>query len=136
MTYEAKLMCGVILLTVPTIQYGGFFLLQVASGKYSKLELTPFQKGMFRAGHAHAGVLVLLSLITELMLDGVSMSSTLTWALRIAFPLSAILVSGGFFAAAAGKGLTKPSKGIFVLYAGVTLLAAALIITGIGLISQ
>lgn len=136
MTYEAKLMCGVILLTVPTIQYGGFFLLQVASGKYSKLELTPFQKGMFRAGHAHAGVLVLLSLITELMLDGVAMSPTLTWALRIAFPLSAILVSGGFFAAAAGKGLTKPSKGIFVLYAGVTLLAAALIITGIGLISQ
>lgn len=136
MTYEAKLMCGVILLTVPTIQYGGFFLLQVASGKYSKLELTPFQKGMFRAGHAHAGVLVLLSLITELMLDGVMMSPTLTWALRISFPLSAILVSGGFFAAAAGKSVTKPGKGIVILYAGVSLLAIALIITGIGLISQ
>jgi hypothetical protein len=27
MTREARMMCGIILITVPTIQYGGYFLL-------------------------------------------------------------------------------------------------------------
>jgi hypothetical protein len=55
MTSLTKLFCGIILLTVPTIQYGGYFLLTILSGK-SNLPLTDFQKSMFRAGHVHAGV--------------------------------------------------------------------------------
>lgn len=135
MSNEAKLMCGIILLTVPTIQFGGYFLLSVLSGKYEKAAFTPFQKSMFRAGHAHAGVLVLLSLICELLLDEVNLSAGTTWILRAAFPLSAILISGGFFAAAIGKGVTRPQKGINLLYAGVFILAAALITSGISLVN-
>lgn len=131
---SAKLMCGIIILTVPTIQYGGFFLLQLISGKYQKLELTSFQKSMFRAGHAHAGVLVLLSLIAEILLDNTELGMTMNWIIRAAYPLSAILVSAGFFAAAAGKGVTRPQKGIIILYLGVILLMMALIITGIALV--
>lgn len=134
MSYEAKLMCGIILLTVPTIQFGGYFLLSVLSGKYDKAEFTPFQKSMFRAGHAHAGVLVLLSLICELLLDELALNTGIVWGLRSAFPLSAILVSGGFFAGAAGKGVTKPQKGIALLYGGVVILAVALVVSGIGLL--
>ena len=62
MTPVSKLMCGIILLTVPTIEYGGYFLLSILSGK-QKIALTDFQKSMFRAGHAHAGVLVILALL-------------------------------------------------------------------------
>jgi hypothetical protein len=68
MTTETRITCGIILLTVPTIQYGGYFLLSILSGK-SKLSLTDFQKSMFRAGHAHAGVLVMLALIAEVLTD-------------------------------------------------------------------
>lgn len=134
MSYEAKLMCGIIILTVPSIQFGGYFLLRVLSGRFDNAAFTPFQKSMFRAGHAHAGVLVILSIVCEILLDEVAFTDGTVWLLRIAFPLSVILVSGGFFAAAVGKRVTQPQSGIKILYAGVFILAATLIATGVGLI--
>jgi hypothetical protein len=134
MTDIAKLMCGAILLSVPTIEYGGYFLLSILSGKYSEMGLTGFQRSMFRAGHAHAGVLVILAIVAQILADYATLSDGLTWFTRIGFPVSAILVSGGFFGAAAGKGRTTPGPMIWVLYAGVLFLAASLIVLGIGLL--
>ncbi|MGC9342240.1 MAG: hypothetical protein ACP5E3_06040 [Bacteroidales bacterium] len=134
MTEITKLMCGAILLSVPTIEYGGFFLLSVLFGKYSEMGLNSFQKAMFRAGHAHAGVLVILALVAQILADYATLSDGLLWFSRVGFPISAILVSGGFFGAAAGKGREKPGPMIWILYAGVLLLAASLIILGIGLL--
>ncbi|HVI47768.1 MAG TPA: hypothetical protein VM802_23045 [Chitinophaga sp.] len=134
MTTAAKMMCGVILITVPTIEYGGYFLLTVLSGRRDNMQLTPFQKSMFRAGHAHAGVLVILSLVVQLLADESWLSPSITWFVRIAVPLSAILVSGGFFAAAIGEQRQKPSGLIIILYTGVLLLAAAMITLGVGLL--
>jgi hypothetical protein len=127
-------MCGIILLTVPSIQYGGYFLLRVLSGKQDKMALTDFQKSMFRAGHAHAGVLVIFSLIAEILTDYAGLSPVFEQVVRIGFPLAAILVSGGFFAAAAGKNISKPTKSIWVLYLGVFVLAISLVTLGLGLI--
>jgi hypothetical protein len=56
MTNKTRITSGYILLSVPTIIYGGYFLLSVMSGQHQELALTEFQKSMFRAGHAHAGV--------------------------------------------------------------------------------
>lgn len=134
MSYLSKLMCGIILLSVPTIQYGGYFLLQLLSGKYSELGLNPFQRSMFRAGHAHAGVLVILALIAQILIDYAKLPIGWEWVARIGFPLASILVSAGFFGGAAGKGITKPTKLIWILYAGVLTLFVALLILGIGLI--
>jgi hypothetical protein len=53
MTDATKLIAGLLMITVPTIEFGGTFLLSVLSGKHS--EFTGFQRSMFRAGHAHAG---------------------------------------------------------------------------------
>jgi hypothetical protein len=135
MTSLSKLMCGIILFTIPTIQYGGYFLLTVITGK-DKTPFTDFQKAMFRAGHAHAGVLVIISLIAQLLIDNTNVNRTTEWILRISFPLAAILVSGGFFASAAGQGITKPNSSIAILYAGVLLLASALVYLGIALIKS
>jgi hypothetical protein len=134
MTSSSKLMSGIILLTVPTIQYGGYFLLQLLSGMHSGLALTDFQRSMFRAGHAHAGVLVMFALLMQLMIDHAAISETMKWMARIGFPLAAILISTGFFGAASGKGITQPTSMISILYAGMAVLAAALIICGVGLV--
>lgn len=91
---------------------------------------------MFRAGHAHAGVLVILSLITQMLIDYAGVGKNIELVLRMAFPLAAILISGGFFATAAGKQLTKPTSGIWILYTGVIVLAIAVVILGIDLISN
>jgi hypothetical protein len=136
MTKETKKMAGIIILTVPTIAYGGYFLLTVLSGQADDLALTDFQKSMFRAGHAHAGVLVILSLVALLYVDAARLSPAWKWAVRVSFPLAAILVSGGFFAAAIGRGLTQPNEFIAILFVGVFVLIFGLITLGVGLMRK
>lgn len=135
MDYITRLTCGIIVLTIPTIQYGGYFLLQLLTRKID-LPLTEFQRSMFRAGHAHAGVLVMLAIIAEILLQYAKLPVSLIWLVRIGFPLAAVLVSGGFFGAAAGQNITKPTSLIFLLYAGILLLFVSLLLLGIGLIRK
>jgi hypothetical protein len=73
MTDATKLIAGLLLISVPTIQFGGTFLLSILSGKHS--EVTEFQRSMFRAGHAHAGVLVILSLVAQVFTDEADLSA-------------------------------------------------------------
>jgi drug/metabolite transporter superfamily protein YnfA len=62
-----RISIGSILLTVPTIQFGGYFLLtQMGKDRVIRTEL---QRAYYRAGHAHAGVLVLLALIVQLTIE-------------------------------------------------------------------
>ena len=56
---------GIILLVVITIAYGGTFLLKVSRGG---VPVNDLQRSFFRAGHAHAGVLVILGLVVRLCL--------------------------------------------------------------------
>ncbi|MEQ8674752.1 MAG: hypothetical protein RLP44_31960 [Aggregatilineales bacterium] len=132
MSDEARLAVGIILLTVPTIEYGGYFLLSLymkpADG-FSNLQLS-----MFRAGHAHAGVIVILSLVLQLFVDSADLSSSLAWFVRIGAPLSAILISAGFFASVRSSEQTRPDGLIRIVYAGALLLMASLVVLGVGLI--
>jgi hypothetical protein len=134
LTWASQLMIGITLLTVPTIQYGGTFLLSVLRGRYTVFNEK--QKAFFRAGHAHAGVLVILSILAQLLVASSALPGGLGWAVRIAFPLSAILISGGFFGAGAGASEdgTRVGKLINLLWLGSVMLAAALLVLGIGLL--
>ena len=71
---EARLVAGVIVLTVPTIMYGGLTLLGILTKGMAglapgRLALDDTQWALFRAGHAHAGVWVVLSLVIQVLLD-------------------------------------------------------------------
>src|SRR5215468_5519074 len=114
MTDATKLIAGILLISVPTIEFGGTFLLSVLSGKHS--ELTEFQRSMFRAGHAHAGVLVILALVAQLFTDQASLSAPIGWAVRIGFAAAPLLVSGGFFGAALGRGRSSLCYGAAFLH--------------------
>jgi hypothetical protein len=74
MTREARLMSGIILITVPTIQYGGYFLLTSLMNKSSGYMENPLRQNFFRAGHAHAGVIVILSLVCQILADAAVLS--------------------------------------------------------------
>lgn len=93
-------------ISLPTVMFGGYALLGAAGDK-----LTAEQRGLFRAGHAHAGVLLILSLVYELTIAGVALSLTVQ-QLGCALLVAGILLqSGGFFYRAflgpAGKQLTR-----------------------------
>jgi len=135
MSEQTKITVGIILLTMPTIQYGGFFLLKILNGKTS-IPFTDFQKTMFRAGHAHAGVLVMLAIIAQFLIDASNVSASITFFLRLGFTLSPVMISGGFFASAIGNGVVKPNALIKILYFGVALLAVVLIYLGVVLIKS
>jgi hypothetical protein len=91
------LLSGIILITVPTIQYGGYFLLTSLMDKGSGYTNNLLRQNFFRAGHAHAGVIVILSLVCQILADAAVLPSPLVWFVRIGVPLSAILISIGIF---------------------------------------
>src|SRR5438093_1548608 len=97
MTREARMISGIILITVPTIQYGGYFLLTSLMNKGSGYMENPLRQNFFRAGHAHAGVIVILSLVCQMLADAATLPAPLLWFVRIGVPLAAILISAGFF---------------------------------------
>jgi len=83
MTREARVMSGIILITVPTIQYGGYFLLTSLMNKSSGYMDNPLRQNFFRAGHAHAGVIVILSLICQILADSATLPNPLLWFVRM-----------------------------------------------------
>ncbi len=132
MSDPTRTLAGVILLTIVTIEFGGWFLTKIARGQ---VPMTDFQKAFARAGHAHAGVLVILSLVGLLYVDQTSLSGFWLWIGRLALPVAAILMSGGFFASSAGKNVTQPNKFLAILWVGAASLAVGALTLGIGLIA-
>lgn len=132
MSFAARLMVGVTLVTVPTVVFGGLTLLGVvtsgAAGLAPGIELTPIQQTLYRAGHAHAGVLVILSVVLQIVLDHARLGAGLSWSARVGAPAAAVLVSGGFFGLAHAPPLRT------LLYAGALLVVWATVVAGVGLL--
>jgi hypothetical protein len=128
----ARLMVGLTIIVVPTIEFGGYFLLsQIGS---SRIIRTSMQRTFYRAGHAHAGVLVLLALIGQLLVDSTGLSEGLQWGVRLGLFFAPMLVSGGFFFAAPREESGPPARFIVLIYAGALLLALSLVGLGLGLL--
>ena len=134
MTREARLMSGIILITVPTIQYGGYFLLTSLVNKASGYMDNPLRQKFFRAGHAHAGVIVILSLVCQVLADSAVLPAPFVWLVRIGLPLSALLISAGFFFSMLPPTATQPSGAISLIYVGAVILAVSVLTLGVGLI--
>lgn len=132
MSPDTRLMCGIALILIPTIVYGGLTILGVITngglGAPAPKNLSPSQAAFYRAGHAHAGVLTLLALFLQIAVDYAVMPPSLVWPVRIGAVASALFVSGGFFGVAHVRALR------IVLYTGALLLIATTLIVGIGLI--
>ena len=132
MSPDARLMCGISLILIPTIVYGGLTVLGVVSngalGMPAPKNLSPSQISFYRAGHAHAGVLTLLALFLQMALDFAAIPAALVWPSRVAAVAAALCVSGGFFAVAHARAL----RGL--LYLGALLVIATTLTVGIGLI--
>src|SRR5467141_5306974 len=115
MTREARLLSGIVLITVPTIQYGGYFLLRSLVDKGSGYMDNALRQNFFRAGHAHAGVIVILSLLSQIFVDAAVLPEPLQWLIRIGVPASAILISGGFFFSMLSPAAAAPSRAVYLI---------------------
>lgn len=129
----ARFTAGVLLLTIVTVELGGTYLLRIARGV---VPATPFQMSFARAGHAHAGVLVILALVCQLYVDAVGVHGLVETVARVGVALAAILISAGFFLSSAGRDRTKPNALIALVYVGATSLAAGTLTLGFALITS
>jgi len=134
MTREARTMAGIILLTIPTIQYGGYFLLTSLVDRKSHYMDNALRQNFFRAGHAHAGVFVILSLVCQVLADSATLPELWLWVARVAVPLAAILLPAGFFLSIAPPTATQPNGFVSLIYAGAVSLAAGVLSLGVGLL--
>ena len=123
---------GILLLSIVAIQYGGTFLLRVFTGG---VPTTDFQKSFFRAGHAHAGVLVILGLLSTILVDATRLDGLAQIVARDGAALGAIGMSAGFFLSAIGKDRQKPNRLIVLLWLGAASVAAGVVTLGIGLLT-
>jgi hypothetical protein len=129
---EARLTAGVLLLSVVAVESGGLYMLRIIRRQTAA---TGFQIAFSRAGHAHAGVLVVFGLVCQLYADTIGLGQPLATIARSGVPLAAILMPAGFFFASAGAGRTEPNRFIWLVYAGGISLALGVVTLGIGVLA-
>lgn len=122
---------GILILAVATIAYGGTFVLRVTRGGVPATEL---QRRFYRAGHAHAGVLVILALTTQPYVDAAGLSGPAGWLARSGVAAAAILMPAGFFLSVLGRDVQRPNRLIVLLWAGAAILVAGVLTLGVGLL--
>jgi hypothetical protein len=94
----------------------------------------PLRQNFFRAGHAHAGVIVLLSLICQMLADSARLPISFLWFIRVGVPLAAVLISAGFFFSVLPPAATQPNGAVSLIYVGAVVLAVAVVSLGLGLL--
>ncbi len=135
MSRESRLTAGVLLILMPAVVYGGTSILSLLVGDpgYAQNEL---RQDLWRAGHAHAGVLLILSLVTLRYVDEATLPEGLKRLTRHAIPAAAVLLPAAFFLSVLSPEATEPNALIYLAYAGAASLAVGLLILGVGLIRR
>ena|SRR5919108_5017627 len=124
-----RLLPIISVLSLVTVEYGGYALLGLLTGE----GLSQFKQTFFRAGHAHAGVLLVLSLVYFIYLGRTRFSRGTQWVAGILLLLGILAQSGGFFLHLALGRPGEGSAGTVLTPIGALLIAAALITLAFGL---
>lgn len=135
MSPDSRRLAGILLIVMPTVIYGGATILTllVRDPAYAA---NPMRQDLWRAGHAHAGVLLVLSLVVLRYVDEANLADPLKRFVRSAVPSSAILLPAAFFFSMLSPDATEPSAVINLAYVGGVILAAGLLTLGIGLVRK
>lgn len=132
MSDESRILAGILILSLVTVETGGLYLVKLWRAPGTA---TPFQIGFARAGHAHAGVLLIVGLLCQVYADQTAQSGAWDWLSRSGAPAAAILMPAGFFLASLGEGRERPSGLIALVFAGAGILALGLTSLGVGLLT-
>src|SRR5688500_20269600 len=114
-------LAGTLLLTVVAIESGGYYMLSLWTRRQAK---TPFQVGFHRAGHAHAGVLVILSLVVQIYVDATGLEGVTGTIARNGVPPAAIPMPAGFFPSTWQQNAERPTALGVLIYLRAPSLAA------------
>jgi hypothetical protein len=133
MSPESRRHAGLLLVIMPFVVYGGVSILSLLMSDPGYRQ-NALRQDLWRAGHAHAGVLLILSLVALRYIDEARLSDGMKRLLRTAFPSTAILLPVAFFLSVLRPDATEPNALIYLAYVGATILVIAMLALGIGLI--
>jgi hypothetical protein len=63
MSRESRMLAGILLVVLPSVMYGGLTLLTMLTGNVPGYADNPLRQNLWRAGHANAGVYLVLWLV-------------------------------------------------------------------------
>ncbi|MDF5753820.1 hypothetical protein [Spongiactinospora sp. TRM90649] len=125
---------GVLLITVPAVAFGGMTLLAHLTRNIPGYLDNPTRRSLWRAGHAHAGVLVLFALVAMLYVDQAALSEGVKELVRTLIVAAPILMPLGFFLSVVRPRDTKPNILIWLTVLGGVGLGVGTLTLGIGLV--
>jgi hypothetical protein len=135
MTYESRRLAGILLIVLPTVMFGGVSILSLLIGDPTYMQ-NALRQDLWRAGHAHAGVWLILALVVLRYVDEANLSNTMKWLVRGSVPVAAILVPAAFFFSVLSPNATAPNGLIYLAYLGAVLLALGVLVLGVGLVRR
>lgn len=124
-------LAAIVLFSIVAVEFGGWSLLGFLT---SQDRLTPFQEQFFRAGHGHAGVLLILALVYLVLMERTHFAGRTQLGLSLTLLAGILLQSGGFFVHMLTGEEGAASAGTWLTRGGAVLLAVALISLGVGLL--
>jgi hypothetical protein len=135
MSLYTRRYAGFLLVVLPTVIYGGVSILHflIRDPRYAQNHL---RQDLWRAGHAHAGVPLIISLVVLPYLDEANLPGPVKTFVRITMLTSAILLPLVLFCSVLTPDATNPNAMIYLAYIGAVELAAGLVVLGVGLIKQ
>ncbi len=133
MSRESRRLAAILLIVFPTVIFGGISILTMLIRNADGYTDNPLRQDLWRAGHAHAGVLLVLSLLILRYVDEAQLAPRTKHLTRLSAPVAAILLPVAFFLSILPEDADEPNDLIYVAYLGAVILIAGLLTLGVGL---
>jgi hypothetical protein len=133
MTQESRRLAGILLIVLLSVMFGGVSILSLLIGDATYTQ-NPLRQDLWRAGHAHAGVWLILALVVLRYVDEANLSNAMKWLVRGSVPVAAILVPAAFFLSVLSPNAAAPNGFIYLAYVGAVVLAVGVLVLGFGLV--
>jgi hypothetical protein len=134
MTDPTRRLAGLILILVPAVAFGGASLLSMILGQVPGYLDNELRQDLWRAGHAHAGIMLILALVLLRYVDETRLSGVWLWLARSGAPIAAILMPVGFFLSVLSPDATAPNALIGLVFVGGLFLVGGVLTLGIALL--
>jgi hypothetical protein len=131
---ESMRAAGILLVVYPTVVFGGASLLWHWITRRTAYYDHALRRSMWRAGHAHAGVLLLLSLVAIMLVDNAELGDGWKQVVRTAIPAAALLLPIAFFLSIARPDAERPTRLVNLAYVGAVALTIGMLTLGVGLL--
>ena len=128
-------LAGWLLLAIPLVAFGGTSILRLVISDPAYIE-NELRRDLWAAGHAHAGVLLVLSLVMLRYAEEVELPSIPRYFAAHGVPLAAIFIPAAMFLSVLDGEATEPNGLINLAYVGAISLLLGTASLAIGLLRR